>query len=74
MVVSNTWQKVTGLVPSFDGVLDGVSKTVFGDTDFKEQVLREANEQAKRDGQPLPLWRKAMHRFGTIGFGPGGVY
>jgi len=74
MVVNNTWQKVNDLVPTFDGILDGVSKTVFGDTEYKEQVLREASEQAARDGQPLPLWRKALHRFGTIGFGGGGVY
>jgi len=75
MVVNNTWQKVNDLVPTFDGILDGVSKTVFGDTEHKEQVLREASEQAKRDGEPLPLWRKALHRFGVgFGLGGGGVY
>ena len=68
MVISNTWQKVTGLVPSFDGMLDGVSNTILGSVETKEAILREANEQAAKDGQPLPLWRKAMHRFGMYGF------
>ena len=74
-VISTTWQKVNDLIPSFDGFLDGASQVFFGDTAFKEQVLREAAEEAANDGEPLPLWRKALHRFGVMPkFGGGGVY
>ena len=71
MVVSNTWQKVTGLVPSFDGVLDGVSNAILGDQATKEAVLREANKQAEQDGKPLSFTQKAWNRFAITGFTSG---
>tara|TARA_Y100000004_G_scaffold55963_1_gene62292 strand:- start:843 stop:1172 length:330 start_codon:yes stop_codon:yes gene_type:complete len=73
--VGNVWQKVSGLIPSFDGMLDGISNTIWGNDATKEAILREAAEEAARDGEPLPLWRKALHRFGIMTkFGGGGVY
>ena len=73
--VTNVWQKVNDLIPDFDGMLDGVSNTIFGNSATKEAILREAAEEAARDGEPLPLWRKALHRFGVMPkFGGGGVY
>jgi len=74
-VVTNTWQKVSDLIPSFDGVLDGVSNVVFGDTETKEAILRDAQQQAAQDGKPLTFWQKARNRFAfdAFRFG-GGVY
>lgn len=74
-VVTNTWQKVSDLIPSWDGVLDGVSNVVFGDTETKEAILRDAQEQAAQDGKPLTFWQKARNRFAfdAFRFG-GGVY
>ena len=74
-VVTNTWQKVSDLIPSWDGVLDGVSNVVFGDTETKEAILRDAQQQAAQDGKPLTFWQKARNRFAfdAFRFG-GGVY
>ena len=74
-VVTNTWQKVSDLIPSWDGVLDGVSNVVFGDTETKEAILRDSQEQAAQDGKPLTFWQKARNRFAfdAFRFG-GGVY
>ena len=74
-VVTNTWQKVSDLIPSFDGVLDGLSNVIHGDTATKEAILRDAEEQAQQDGKPLTFWQKARNRFAfdAFRFG-GGVY
>tara|TARA_Y100000004_G_C8879760_1_gene397079 strand:+ start:639 stop:1046 length:408 start_codon:yes stop_codon:yes gene_type:complete len=75
IVATKAWEKINGLIPTFDGVLDGVSNTIFGSSATQEAILREAAEEAARDGEPLPLWRKALHRFGVMPkFGGGGVY
>lgn len=74
-VVTNTWQKVNDLIPTWDGVLDGVSNVIHGDQATKEAILRDATEQAAQDGKPLSFWQKARNRFAfdAFRFG-GGVY
>ena len=74
-VVTNTWQKINDLIPTWDGVLDGVSNVIHGDTATKEAILRDATEQAAQDGKPLSFWQKARNRFAfdAFRFG-GGVY
>ena len=74
-VVANTWQKVNELIPSFDGVLNGVSNVIHGDQATKEAIVRDATEQAAQDGRPLTFWQKARNRFAfdAFRFG-GGVY
>ena len=74
-VVTNTWQKVSDLIPTWDGFLDGVSNVVYGDTETKEAILRDAEQQAAQDGKPLTFWQKARNRFAfdAFRFG-GGVY
>lgn len=68
MVMSNTWQKVSNLIPTFDGMLDGISNTILGDKATKEAVLREAKKQAENDGQPLSFTQKVWNRFAVSGF------
>lgn len=74
-VVTNTWQKINDLIPTWDGILDGVSNVIHGDTATKEAILRDATEQAAQDGKPLSFWQKARNRFAfdAFRFG-GGVY
>lgn len=74
-VIANTWQKVSDLIPEFDGVLDGLSNVIHGDQATKEAILRDATEQAAQDGKPLSFWQKARNRFAfdAFRFG-GGVY
>ncbi len=74
-VISNTWQKVNDLIPSFDGVLDGLSNVIHGDEATKEAIVKDATEKAAQDGKPLSFWQKARNRFAfdAFRFG-GGVY
>lgn len=71
-VISNTWQKINDLIPSFDGVLDGLSNVIHGDQETKEAILRDAQEQAAQDGKPLTFWQKARNRFAFDAFRFGG--
>lgn len=73
-IVSNTWQKVNDLIPSFDGALDGISNAILGDQATKEAILREADKQAEQAGKPLTLRQKMWNRFALQGFGGIGFY
>lgn len=73
-VVMNTWQKVNDLIPSFDGVLEGITNVMLGDDGKKEAILREAAMEAEQEGQPLTFTQKVLNRFAVSGLGGIGFY
>lgn len=73
--VMKTWERISDIIPSFDGALNGITEVLLGTPAKEEAILRDATEQAAQDGRPLSFLQRVRNRFAFDAFrGGGGVF